>query len=60
MARPPRPKEPTHRLNLVLPEKLHRKVQRMAALNHRSITAQIICALEWATREVSDEPVKHV
>lgn len=51
--------EPKHRFMLILPVDLYLKVQQMARMNHRSVTGQIISALEWSTREVTlDEPTE--
>lgn len=49
---------PNHRFNLVIPQSLLEKVEAMAIKNRRSTTAQIICTLEWATREEPDADPK--
>lgn len=52
--------EETRRFNLVIPTKLYEKVQSAAKRDRRTVTAQIICALEWMTREMKDEPTQSV
>lgn len=47
-----RKKEEKHRFNLVMPESLFRKAVILAHDNNRSVTMQIISALQWATREI--------
>lgn len=53
-------RESKHRFNIAIPESLFRRVQIMATQNHRSVTGQILSAIEWSVREIKDEPVKHV
>lgn len=53
--------EEVHRFNIAIPASLFKKVEVVAERDRRSITRQILCALEWMTREVKlDEPVEHV
>lgn len=48
-----------YKFSLVIPHDLMRKVKIVARRDHRSVTAQIICALEWMTREEKDvEPTQ--
>lgn len=49
---PVEPWEERYRFSLVIPNDLMAKVKIAAKRDHRSVTAQIICALEWMTREV--------
>lgn len=51
--------EEVRRFNLTIATKLYEKVQFVAKRDHRTVTAQIVCALEWMTREVVvDEPTQ--
>lgn len=47
--------EERYKFLLVLPHDLMRKVKIVAKRDHRTVTAQIISALEWMTREVKDD-----
>lgn len=50
--------EEVRRFNLVIPIKLYEKVQSAAKREHRTVTAQIVIALEWMTRYEKDEPTQ--
>lgn len=49
-----------HHFHLALPADLFEKVKQVAERDHRSVTGQIICALEWMTREVENESTQSV
>lgn len=52
---------PIHRFNIAIPEDLWERVQKAADQNRRSVTRQILCALDWTTRtfkEDGDESAK--
>lgn len=47
-----RKKEKQHRFHFAMPQSLFDKLEKMAHDNNRSVTSQIISALQWTTREV--------
>lgn len=49
-----------HRFQLVLPKDLFERLVVVAEQRNRSITQQIISAIEWTCRETHDEPTQHV
>lgn len=48
------------RFQLVLPKTLYKRLVMMAEQNHRSVTQQIITAIEWNCREINNEPTQSV
>lgn len=46
---------PIHRFNIAIPEELWERVQLAAQQNRRSVTQQILVALDWTTRTFRKE-----
>lgn len=47
-----------HRFNIAIPAPLFKKIKRSAQRERRSVTAQILLAIEWITQYEKDEPTQ--